>query len=102
MIHGQVTRTFAMLFCVVPPQVDTCSFFAFPVLGVVMVFFEYSGQMLGVLLANVLHAKVIHDECELDGSLCVLPKAGSSSRFVVACFLQACAEEVIGELSRLF
>ena len=58
--------------------------------------------MFCVLLANLLYAEVIHDECELDGMPRVFPKAGSSSRFLVACFFQACAEEVIGELSRLF
>ena len=58
--------------------------------------------MFCVLLADVLYAEVIPDEYELDGAPCVLPNAGSSSRFVVACLFQACAEEVIGELSRLF
>ena len=58
--------------------------------------------MFCVLLADVLYAEVIHDECELDGTARVFPKAGSSSRFVVACLFQACAEDIIVELSRLF
>ena len=62
-----------MLFCVVPLQVDTCKLFAFPVLGDVMVLLEYLGKMFGVLFADVLHTKVIYDECELDGTPCVFP-----------------------------
>ena len=87
-VHRQATSAVAMFFRIVPLQVDTCKLFAFPVLGDVMVLLEYLGKMFGVLFADVLHTEVIYDECKLEGTPGVFPKAGSCCGFVVPCLFR--------------
>ena len=64
-----------------------------------MVFFEKIFQMVSMMFANVFHPKIIHYYDELNGSPFVFPKSWSSGCFAVVCLFEACAEEVIGELS---
>ena len=100
--RGQATSPVTVLCCIGPVQVDTHKFLAVPVLGNFVVFFQYAGEMLGMLFADILNTRIIEDSHKLDGLPRMLPEARSSSCFVVACLFQAYAEEVVGKLSRLF
>ena len=57
--------------------------------------------MLGMLFPYILYAKVIDNEAKLNGAPFVAPKARSSGRLEVPCFVEALAKEVISQLSAL-
>lgn len=49
---------------------------------------EHGKKMVGMFLADVLHAKIINDQDELDGAPVVAPQARGGLRFVVSRRLQ--------------
>jgi hypothetical protein len=50
-----------------------------------------------MLLAYVFDAKVVHDECELDGASCVFPQSWCVPALVVSVNGESLRQEFIGE-----
>ena len=46
--------------------------------------------------ANVLDAKIVHDQCETDGLPFVLPEARGGIKLVVPCLIEVFFEEFVG------
>ena len=86
---------------VVPIEVDTRKFVAGPIFGDGEVFFEDIAEVMGVVFANILNAKVIYYETEIDWAPFVAPEARRDESLVVAGSMEAIGEEIIGKLSRL-
>jgi hypothetical protein len=61
-----------------------------------MVLFKEFEEVVEMLNAHILNAKVINDETKLDRTPLVSPKARSGMGFVVAFFFQPTAEEIVG------
>ena len=58
---------------IVPVQGESVIFLAFPVLRHFIVSFKDRQEMFGVLLANVLHTKVVNAERKCDGAPGMMP-----------------------------
>jgi hypothetical protein len=71
--HQDATGALTMFLGVVPFQVHSSKFGAIPVGGHLVVFAKDCQEVLGMLLANILNAKVINDEDELDGAPLMAP-----------------------------
>ena len=54
-----------------------------------------------MLLANIFNAKVINDKNKLNGAPFMTPETRGGGRLVIAGFVQACAEQVVGKLASL-
>ena len=59
--HGQATSPVTVLRCIGPVQVDTLKCLAVSILGNFLVFFQYAGEMLGMLFADILNTRIIDD-----------------------------------------
>ena len=86
---------------VVPAVVDPSKLFPFPVFRYLVVLVEDSKEMVSMFAANVFDTEVIDDEHKLDRAPNVAPESGRGSSFMVACSIEAFAEEVICKPSRL-
>ncbi len=84
---------------IIPGKVNACNFFALPVNAHGVVFFEDAEEVVGMLFAHVLNAKVINDEEKLDKAPCVVPEARRGGGFVVACGIEALPQQVICRLA---
>jgi len=69
-------------------------------LDLVVLFLERE-EVVEVLNAHILYAKVIHDEAKLDQTPIVSPKARSGVGFVVALFFQLTREKIVSENASL-
>ena len=61
-----------------------------------VVLFQECEEVVEVLSAHILNAKVIHDEAKLDQTPLVSPKTRSGMGFVESLFFQSTAEKIIG------
>ena len=84
-----------------PIQIDSRKIGAIPIFGDGIMFLEDTTKVMGVLVTNILHIKVINDETENDRAPFVAPEAGGGKHLVVASRVDALDKEVIGNLSRL-
>ena len=57
--------------------------------------------MLSVIFSHIFYAEVIDEQAKLDGAPFMAPKARNSDCFIVACFIEALAQEVISQSSTL-
>ncbi len=64
-----------LAFVVVPIQCYLDIPFACPITRKFVVFFKCIAEMLGMFFANIFHAKIIDNQCELCWSCVVFPKA---------------------------
>jgi hypothetical protein len=86
---------------IVPGKINARKLLAVPILGHYVVAIEHVEEVLGMLFANILHAKIIHDKDKLDGLPCVFPQSRSGGRFMVSGGVQSITEEVVREFARL-
>ena len=85
--HGYVDVSFF----IVPLEGDATVEFALPVYFQLVVLFEHGNQVMGILLSDVLHAKVVDSECELCWASCVLPESRLVGYLVVSVWSEALA-----------
>ena len=77
---------------VFPFEVDSRKFCTFPVFSYFIVFTQGGLQVLDMLFSHILYAEVVDEQAKLDGApFC----------FIVACFIEALAQEVISQSSTL-
>ena len=82
-------------------DVDTPNFVTRHIGLDLMVFLKEFEEVVEMLNAHILNAKVINDETKLDRTPLVSPKAWCQVGFVVAFFFQSTAEEIVGYDARL-
>ena len=87
---------------VVPCDIDASNFLSQPIGGDFVGLLEGLEEVFGMVVANVLDSKVIHDEHKNDGSPFVVPEARHSGALVVAVGGKSFGEEVIGQFASLF
>ena len=95
--YGHSTRTFVA----VPVKVHTREFGTLPVLSDGVVLLEDVAEMKGLAFTNVLNSEVIDNEGKYNGLPLVKPDAKFCGNLVVAGFMEACDEEVVGKLVSL-
>jgi len=79
-----------------PLDVDARNFFTHHIGLDLVVLFQEREEVVEVLNAHILNAKVIHDEAKLDRTPLVSPKTRSGVGFIVALFFQSTAEKIVG------
>ncbi len=80
---------------IVPIECESEVLRSFPVGVHCVILFQYAHEMLNVVLVNVLHAKVIDDECETDGAPVVLPVPWHDLALSIPSFVESLSEEVL-------
>jgi len=85
----------------IPLDIDARNFVARHIGLDLVVLFQEHEEVVGMLNAHILNAKVIYDEAKLDRMPLVSPKSRSRVDFVVALFFQSPAEEIIGQNASL-
>ncbi len=68
---------------------------SFPVGVNCVVLFQYAHEMLDVVLVNVLHAKVVDDECKTDGAPVVSPVPWHDLALLIPSFVELLSKEVL-------
>jgi hypothetical protein len=76
--------------------------FACPITHKFVVFFKYVLEMLCMSFANIFHAKVINNQCELYWSCDVFPKTRYQLALLVSMFVETFFEEFVGQYSCLW
>ncbi len=71
--------------------------FACPITHKFVAFFKCILEMLCMLFANVFHAKIIDNQCELYWSCDLFPKAGYQIALLVSVFVETFLEEFVGQ-----
>ena len=92
-INGQATGAFR----VVPDEIDAGEAGAGPVLGDFVMLEEGVAKVVGVAFVEIFYAKVVNNLSEEDWMPLVAPEAWGGGTLVLACLVEACFEEFVGE-----
>ena len=92
-LDGQTTGAFR----VVPGEIDAGKAGAGPVLGDFVMLEEGVTKVVGMAFVDVFYAKVVNNETEEDYAPLVAPEAWGCGTLVLACLVEACFFEFVGE-----
>ena len=98
-IHGDAAGPIGVPGVIIPSEVDSCKFCAFPVCVDLIVLLESLEEMECMFFSNVFDAKVVDEFKKLDGEPLMAREARGCGRFVISCILNTGEQGVISELA---
>ena len=87
----------AYMFGIIPVEIDTGNFGAFPIFGDCVVWLEVFAQVVNMALDNLFYTNIVNDKDKDYGVSFVAPKARGGGILVVSFCVEAISEELVGK-----